>query len=102
MADSYDFCARPKQFFKFVKQRLAVIIDGSNLKLGAFFFAQNLPGHDIRVMLHGSDEHFVSSANMDASVSLRDSVDVFACSVNKSALALAGGIDESVKPHARS
>ena len=72
MADSYDFCARPQQFFKFVKQQLAVIIDGNNLKLGAFFFAQNLPGHDIRVMLHGSDEHFVSSANLDASVSLRD------------------------------
>src|SRR2546429_189192 len=37
MADSYDFCARPQQFFKFVKQHLAVIIDGSNPKLGAFF-----------------------------------------------------------------
>src|SRR5439155_25917693 len=98
MTDSYDFCARPQQFFKFVKQQLALIIDGSNLKLGAFFFAQNLPGHDIRVMLHGSDEHFVSSANLAAPVSWRDQVDGSGCAPNKNDLARTGAIDQSLNP----
>ena len=60
------FVRGPEQLCKFIEQQLALVVDGSDAQPGAFFFAQNLPGHDVGVVLHGGDQHFVAGADMCA------------------------------------
>src|ERR1700733_9774447 len=59
-----------------------------------FFLAKNLPRHDVGVVLHGGDEHFISSADMDAAIGLRDEVDGLSCAADENNLARVGCVDE--------
>jgi hypothetical protein len=54
----------PNQPGKFVEHQLAAIVDGRDLQVRAFFFAENLPRDDVRVVLHGRDEDFVACADV--------------------------------------
>ena len=75
--DGDQLRSRPEQFRKFVEQQLAVVVDRSDAKLGALFVAQNLPRHDVGVMLHCGDQHFVAGLNVGAAKGLRDQIDAF-------------------------
>ncbi len=60
----------------------------------AFFFAENLPRHNVRMVLHGRDKHFVARADVLAAVSLRDQIDGLGGASYKNNLARVGRIDE--------
>ena len=64
--DGDELRLRAQQLREFVEQQLAAIVDRRDAQLGAFFLAQHLPGHDVGVVLHGGDEHFVAGADMCA------------------------------------
>ena len=55
-----DFGPRSQQLLEVLEQQLAAVVDWRNPQPCALLFAQDLPGHDVGVMLHGGDEHFVA------------------------------------------
>src|SRR5262249_20335415 len=83
VCDRDDLCAGCEECFKLGKQQLATIIDGSDPQLCASFLAQNLPGHDVRMMLHGGDQHFIATLNMSAAIGLGHQVNRFRCTPNE-------------------
>ena len=64
MRDGDDAGARTEQLLEFVEQQFAAIVDWSHAQLRALLLAQDLPGHDVGVVLHGGDEHFISGADV--------------------------------------
>src|SRR6266481_7685861 len=79
-----------------VEQHLAAVADWRNPQPCALLFAQDLPGHDVGVMLHGGDEHFVAGMNISAAVGLRHEVDTFGGAADKDDLARIGGVEETL------
>ena len=57
-----DLGSGSQQLLKLLEQQLARVVDGRNPQPCALLFAQDLPGHDVGVMLHGGDQHFVAGA----------------------------------------
>ena len=96
--DGDDLGSRSEQLLKFLQQQLAAIVDGRNPQPCALLFAQDLPGHDVGVMLHGGDEHFVAGANVSAAVGLRHEVDAFRRAADEDDLARVGGVEETLAP----
>ncbi len=94
MRNGDNLRARADEPGKFIEHQLAAIVDGRNLQLRAFFLAQNLPGHDVGVVLHGGDEHFVASADVDAAVGLRNEVDGLGSAADKDDFARVGGVQK--------
>ena len=92
----------PMRLGKFVQQQFAAIVDGRNFQVRAFFFAKNLPRHDVGVVLHGGDEHFVACADVDAAVGLRDEVDGLGCAADEDNFARVGCVDELLDRFSRS
>src|SRR5216684_7973581 len=83
----YNFRSRSQQVFKVFEQQLAAVADWCNSQPCTLLFAQDLPGHNVGVMLHGGDEHFVAGVNVSAAVGLRHEVDTFRGATNKDDLA---------------
>ncbi len=94
------FVFGPKQLFKFLKLQLAPIVDRRNAQFCAFLFAQQLPRHNIRVMLHGSNQDLVATADVLATIGLCHQVDGFRGAAHKDDLFLVGGIQELLRGHA--
>ena len=67
--------ARAHQRFELVEQQLAAIVDRRHAKACTRSLAQHLPGHDVRVMLHGGDEHFIPGANPRGAEHVRHEID---------------------------
>src|SRR5439155_16789702 len=89
-----DFGSRSQQVLKVLEQQFAAVADWRNPQPCALLFAQDLPGHDVGVMLHGGDEHFVAGVNVSAAVGLRHEVDGFRGAANKDYLARISGVEE--------
>ncbi len=68
MSHGDDTRARRQQLFEFVELELAGVVDGRDAQVRALFFAQHLPRHDVGVVLHGGDEHFVAFAYVGAAI----------------------------------
>ena len=84
--------ARREQLRKFVQQQLAAIVDRHDAQLRALLFAEHLPRHDVGVVLHGGDQHFIARADMRAAVGLRDQVDGLGGAAHKDDFALVGAL----------
>src|SRR5258708_7341020 len=89
-----DLGSWSQQLLKLLEQQLAGVADWRNPQPCALLFAQDLPGHNVGVMLHGGDEHFVAGMNVSAAVGLRYKVDGFRGAANKDDLTRIGGIEE--------
>ncbi len=89
--------ARADQLFKLVQHQFAAIVDGRDPQARALFFAKNLPRHNVRVVLHGRDQHLVARADVRASIGLRHQVDGLRRPAHKDNLARIGGVHEP--PH---
>ena len=96
-----DFGSRAQQVLKVLEQQLAAVADWRNSQPCALLFAQDLPGHDVGVMLHGGDEHFVAGVNVGAAVGLRHEVDGFRGAANKDDVARIGSVEERLHRPAR-
>src|SRR6185312_99150 len=64
-------------------------------QLRALFIAENLPGHDVGVVLHGRDQDLVTAAHVDSPVSLRHQVDSLGSATNKNEFFYIRRIDEA-------
>ena len=73
--DRDDFRAVRQQRFVLVEPQLAGVGHRHHPQPRILLLAQQLPGHDVRVVFHRRDEHLVSGANVRASVAVRDEVD---------------------------
>ena len=67
--------------------------------MGPFLFAENLPGDDIGVMLHGGDEHLVPGSNLGPPVGLSYEVDGLGGAANEDDLPLRPRIDVAARLH---
>src|SRR5262245_3492291 len=93
MGDGDDPRPRSQQAFKLLELEFAAIIDGRNPQLCSLLRAQNLPGNDVGVVLHLSDQYFVSCTDVRTAVSLRNQVDGFRSPAHKEDLACVRSID---------
>src|SRR5581483_7617354 len=94
VSDSDDLCARANQFLELVQQQLALIVDRDDAQLRALLLAQNLPGNDVRVVLHRADEHLVACTDVCASVGLSYEIDSLGCSTDENQFFHSRSIDE--------
>ena len=85
-----------EELLKFIEQQLPVVVDRRNPKMGAAFFAQQLPGNDVRVMLHGGDHDFVAGLNVFSTVASGDKIDRVGRSARVDDLAAVGRPEESL------
>ena len=56
----HDPRALGQQRIELVDQQLAAIVHRQHAQPGAALLADDLPGNDVRVMLHCGDDHFVA------------------------------------------
>ena len=66
---------RREQPLELVHEQLASIVHRRDAEHGALPLAEQLPGHDVRVVLHRGDEDFVSRADVRVPPRARDEVD---------------------------
>ena len=98
--DGDDLGLRAEQLLEFIEQQFAAIVDGRDAQLRALLFAQHLPGHDVGVVLHGGDEHFIAGADVSAAVGLRHEVDGFGGAAHEDDFAAHRRVEESLHGHA--
>ena len=60
MRDGYDFRFVRNQFFQLFQTQFPIILKGQHLEHGATVFAQELPRHDVGVMLHLGNDDFIA------------------------------------------
>ena len=101
LGDGDEFGARADQPGKFFEFKLAAVVDGRNAEMRAFFLAQNLPRHNVGVMLHGRDENFIAGADMGAAVALRHEIDGLGGAADEDDLARVGSVEEAAHGFAR-
>ena len=94
MGDANHSRARIQELLEFIQQQLAPVVDGGDAQPCTFFFTQNLPGHDVRMVLHGGNENFITRVYMCAAVSLGYQVDPFGGATYKDDLVGLGGINK--------
>ena len=83
-----------QQFRKCIGQQLTCIIHGSHPKGGAGLVTQQLPGHDIRVVLHRTDQNLVSAFHARPPVTLGHQIDRFGGTAGENYLCRGRSIDQ--------
>ena len=96
MHDGDQLGARAQQFFEFVQQQLAALVDGRYAQDGLLLLAQDLPGHDVGVVLHGGDHNLIAGLDVPAAVCVGDQVDALGSAPHKDNLAPIGSVDEAL------
>ena len=71
------------------------LLMGATRRWARFFLAQHLPRHNVGVVLHGGDEHFVACCDIGAAVGFRHQVDGFSCAADKDDFVGAGSLDKA-------
>ena len=80
---------------------LAARIHGRDLELRAGLLAQDLPGHDVGVVLEMGDEHLIAGLEQGPRIALRDQIDRFGRAAHEDDLVARARIDEPHQPVAR-
>src|SRR6185437_1829056 len=101
MGDCDEARARTDEFLKLIHEQFAAIIDRRDAKTGAFFFTEHLPGHDVGVVLHRRNQHFVAFNHARPTAGLSDKVDGLGGSSDKYDLALSRRVQEALRGTAR-
>src|SRR5260370_16306499 len=96
MRDGADLGPRPQKLLEFFNLQLGGIVDGSHAQLGAFLFAQDLPGNDVRMVLHGGDQNFIAGAYVLATVGLSNQVDRFGGAAREDDLLVVRSMQEAL------
>ncbi|GAB1426057.1 hypothetical protein MASR2M16_32910 [Thauera terpenica] len=101
MADRHQLGVVVEQGVEGLKIKLAGVIDRCHLQYRARLLAQQLPGHDVGVVLHRGDEDLVAGAQLGPPPALRHEIDGFGGAAGEHDLFRMCGIDELLHGHAR-
>ena len=77
MSDRHEFCPRSQPLLKLIHQKLARLIKRNHLQLAPVLLTQQLPGHNVGMMFHSSDQDFISFFNKCSSVGGGHQVNAF-------------------------
>ena len=94
MRDGHHAGARVEQLLVLFEEQLAAVVHGNHAQLGALFFAQHLPRHDVGVVLHGGDDDLVALFDVLAAPGTGDQVDAFGGAADEDQLVGGRGIQE--------
>src|SRR5579863_3708251 len=83
MSYSNNLCSRSKKLCEVIQSYLTVIVDRSDLKVRSLFFTENLPGNNVRMVLHGCDQHLVAFSYKSSAIGVGHEIDCFGCAANK-------------------
>ena len=75
MSDAQQFGAGRQQVRKQIKAQMPGIVNRKDFQPGTFAVAQQLPGHDIGVMLGFRDDNFVSRIQKSLSKTVRNQIE---------------------------
>jgi hypothetical protein len=99
---AFDTCAKAAIFVRDesmplegAEVHLARVVDRRDLEHGLVLFAQQLPRHDVGVVLEPRDQHLVAGADVAAAVALRHQVDRLRGAAQQDHLAPRGGAQEA-------
>ena len=104
VGDGHHLGARVQKFGELAQIQVAIVLHGNDFDLGAFHLGNQLPAHDVRVVLESANQDFVARFEELAAVAPRHQVDtfggaareydfVFALCVDKLGDILAGGFE---------
>ena len=89
------------QALELVHLQLAVVVDGDDAELGPGLLADDLPRHDVGVVLHRRDQHLVAGGEARAGEALRHEVDPLGGAAHEDDLAVLPRADEAADLAAR-
>src|SRR5262252_9516938 len=101
MGDRHELGARRQQLFEFVDQKTTFVVDRRPFDYRALPYAQEMPWHDIGVVLHDREDDLVAGFDALAPERIRDEIDRFGGVPGEDDLLLAPGIDEGCDFFAR-
>ena len=93
--------SRIQKLLELIEDQFAAPVDRSHAQPRALFFTEDLPRHDIRVMLHARDQNFIARTHLSAAVGLRDEVNRFGGASHENDFFGRRGIQEGLHRAAR-
>ena len=84
-----------EEFLIFLHDELALVGDGDDPEHDAFTLGQQLPGHDVAVVLHGRYNHFVTFVQEGFAKAVGHQVDALRGAARKDDFACGAGVDEA-------
>ena len=94
VGDRDHFGARTDEFLEFVEQEISLVVDRRPLDHRALALAQEMPRHDVGVVLHDREDDLVARLDALAPERIGDEVDRLGGVSGKDDLFLAPGIEE--------
>src|SRR5438105_11769997 len=91
MGKAEEFYFTREQRRKLVERESAIVPDRHETQLGASSLGQQLPGHEVTVMLHFREEDHITSANKFPAPCLRDKIYAFGSSTGENYFVGTGG-----------
>ena len=95
MRDGHQPRTRAKQLRILIEQELARLPDRHHAQNGTDLGAEQLPRHDIGMMLHGADQDLVALFQPAAPVALRNEIDCLRSAAHEYDLFPGSGVDEA-------
>ena len=89
-----DLRALRQQRLELVEHQLAAIVHRRDAEPSAALLAEQLPRHDVRVVLHRRDEHFVAGPDAAAPEGVRHEIDALGAVAREDDLARARSVEE--------
>src|SRR5262245_1281764 len=81
--DRHQLGARAEQLLVPLEREFAVVVDGHDAQLRSLLFAQDLPGHDVGVVLHVRDDDLIAGTDVGTAKGLGYEVDSFGCAARE-------------------
>ena len=91
---------RAQQLFELFENNFAVVVDGRHAQQHSDFVAQDLPGDDVRVVLHGGDHDLVACPELFPAVTSRNQVNGLRGSPDENDLPRLAGVDQPLRFYA--
>ena len=94
VGDSHHLGACVQKFGELAQVQIAVVQNRDDLDLGALHFGDNLPAHDVGVMLESANQNFVACFEELATVTPRHQIDAFGGAAGEYDFVFGFGVDE--------
>jgi hypothetical protein len=101
LGDGDDLGPGRQQLLEFLDEKVAILIDGRPLEHDTVPLAVEMPGHDVGVMLHDGEHHFVARLQHHAAIALRHEVDGLGGVAGENDLLHRGRVEEAPDTLAR-
>ena len=95
MGDGDHLGARGEQRLEFVEQQLAVVGDRRPFQDRALPLLQEIPGHDVGMVLHDGKHDLVALPDMRGAIGARHQIDGFGGVAGEDDLGVGAGVDEA-------